>query len=64
MAFLGVVDAPLDVDDLAFLVLEVFFIEETVLVLVDVAARDLFVAGEIGAERRAREGAISRMFIS
>jgi len=56
-------DAPLDVDDLAFPVVEFFAIEELLLVLADGAARDRLFADELGAERCAREGAISPMFI-
>ena len=38
--------------------------EEVVLVLADVVARDLFFAEELGAERCAAEGFIPLMFIS
>ncbi len=52
------------VDDLAFPVVEFFVIEGLLLVLADVAVRDLFFVDELGAEGRARDGVIVLMFIS
>ena len=52
------------VDDLALVVVDVFFME-VVLVLEEVAARDLsLLADELEAERCAPEGVIAPMFIS